>query len=291
MPDRPWQKLGTDILKLEGEYYLVVTDYFSRYLEIARLNPLTSKTIIGKLREIFARWGIPEEIVSDNGGQFTSTYFKEFAKQYGFTHTTVSPHFPQANGAAESAVKIAKRILRQPDIFLALMAYRSTPITATGVSPAELLMGRKIKTTLPSHPNKLKPKWPNLRKVKERDGVYKTKSKINYDKRHGSKDLKPLRVGDRIREKTDEEKMWRNTGIVTATNKKNRTYTVKLNSGESLKRNRKHLLPILENVDNSSRRSEVKQKQETTVSSRGRLSKKPNYLKDFVCKDNKCYRL
>lgn len=198
LPDRPWQKLGTDILKLEGEYYLVVTDYFSRYLEIARLNPLTSKTIIGKLREIFARWGIPEEIVSDNGGQFTSTYFKEFAKQYGFTHTTVSPHFPQANGAAESAVKIAKRILRQPDIFLALMAYRSTPITATGVSPAELLMGRKIKTTLPSHPNKLKPKWPNLRKVKERDGVYKTKSKINYDKRHGSKDLKPLRVGDRI---------------------------------------------------------------------------------------------
>ena len=58
------------------------------------------------------------------------------------SHAQVSPHFPQANGAAESAVKIAKRILRQPDIFLVLMAYHSIPITPTGVSPAKLLMGR-----------------------------------------------------------------------------------------------------------------------------------------------------
>ena len=76
----------------------------------------------------------------------------------------MSPHFPQANGAAESAEEVAKRILRQPDIFLALMAHHITPITATEVSPAELLMDKKMKTILPNHPHKLKTKWPNLRK-------------------------------------------------------------------------------------------------------------------------------
>ena len=74
LPDRPWQKVGTDILKLDGEYFLVVKDYFSRYLEIVKLSPLTSNTIIGKLKSLFARRGIPDEIVSENAGQFTSSH-------------------------------------------------------------------------------------------------------------------------------------------------------------------------------------------------------------------------
>ena len=111
LPDRPWRKVGN----IEIGW----GDYSSRYLEIVKLILQTSNTLIGKLKSLFARCGIPEEIVSDNAGQFTSTHFKEFAKKYGFTYTIVSPHFPQANGAAGRAVKIEKRILRQPDIFLA----------------------------------------------------------------------------------------------------------------------------------------------------------------------------
>ena len=65
--------MGIDLLKLDGEYYLVVTDYFSHYLEIVKLNLLTSKTINGKLKKYI-------QIASDNGGQFTSTYFREFVK-------------------------------------------------------------------------------------------------------------------------------------------------------------------------------------------------------------------
>ncbi len=107
-----------------------------------------------------------EEIVSDNGELFTNTYFREFVKKYGFTCTTVVHHFPQANGAAKRAMKIVKKILQQPDIFLTLMAYHSTPITSTGVSRAGLLMHRKMKTILPSHPNKLRSKWPNFKEVK-----------------------------------------------------------------------------------------------------------------------------
>ena len=80
LPDKPRQKVGTDILKLEREYYLVETDYFSRYLEMVKLNQVTSNTVIGKSKSLFSRWGIPDEIVSDNAGQFTSTHFKEFVK-------------------------------------------------------------------------------------------------------------------------------------------------------------------------------------------------------------------
>ena len=180
-------------------HYLVVTDYFSRDLETVKLSPLTSNNVIGKLKSLFVRRKIPDEIVSDNAGQITSTHFKEFAKKFRFTCTTVSPHFPQANGAAKSAVKIAKRILRQADISIVLMIYCSTPITATGVIPAELLMDRKMKTILPNHPNKLKPKWPNLMEIKDKVGSYKAQNERNYDKRHGGKDLKPLKVDDRIR--------------------------------------------------------------------------------------------
>ena len=67
-------------------------------------------------------------------------------------------------------------------------------------------MGRKMKTILPIHPNKLKPKWPNLKKIKDKDGSYKARNKRNYDKIHGGKELKPLKVDNRIQEKTDKAK-------------------------------------------------------------------------------------
>ena len=115
-------------------------DYHSLYLEI--LPNISSVAVIGKIKNMFARWDVPEEIVFDNGTQFTSADFQDFAVQYNFVCSFTSPHFPQANGQAESGVKIAKRIGSQEDPLLGLMAYRSTPASTTGVSPAQLMMGR-----------------------------------------------------------------------------------------------------------------------------------------------------
>ena len=146
-----------------------MTDYYSRYPEIAYLPNLTCRTVVGKLKSIFARWGILEISISDNDPPFLAAAFESFSNQYGFTHVTSSPYLPQANGEAEIAVKIAKRILKQEDPFMALKVYRATPISATAVSPSQLMMGRRLRTTVPTLSRNLEPEWPDFACVQRSD--------------------------------------------------------------------------------------------------------------------------
>ena len=136
LPNRPWEKIGADLCVHNNKNYLVLIDYFSRWLEIKHMPTITSRTVINKCRQVFATHGIPDEFHSDNGAQFVSQEFKEFAEHYGFSLTTSSPYFAQANGEAESAVKIAKRILSTPEPDIALLIYRTTPHSTTGVAPS-----------------------------------------------------------------------------------------------------------------------------------------------------------
>ena len=82
LPDRPWQKVSTDLLELASEKYLVVMDYHSRFIEILSLVETTSQVVIQKLKSMFARWGIPEELIRDNGTQFKSLHFDEFKAKF-----------------------------------------------------------------------------------------------------------------------------------------------------------------------------------------------------------------
>ena len=157
LPDHPWQKVAADLFELKGHPYLLVIDYFSRYIEVVKLSHTTSPDVTGHLQSMFARHGIPEQLISGNGPQFSSTLFSKFAKHYGFTHMLTSPQYPQANGEVERMVQTVKNLLKKtPDPYKALMAYRATPLES-GLSPAELLMGRKICTRIPTSPSNLKP--------------------------------------------------------------------------------------------------------------------------------------
>ena len=101
------------------------------------------------MSSIFAVHGEPDIVLSDNGPQYASKLFKAFATTYGFTHVTSSPLYMQSNGEAKRAVRTLKNILKKnSDLYLRLMAYRSTPLQ-NGTSPCQFLMGREIRTTLP----------------------------------------------------------------------------------------------------------------------------------------------
>ena len=163
LPDLPWQRIGVDLCQFERHEYLVMVaiDSHSRWIEILHLTTTTSSAVISKMKDVFARLGLPQEVFSDNGPQFVSEQFRQFAKKCDFNHIMSSPHLPNSNGEAERAVKTAKSILRQEDLWLALMIYRDTVIAATGCSPSQLMMGHHLRTNLPTLGVKLRPSLPN----------------------------------------------------------------------------------------------------------------------------------
>ena len=195
LPSLPWQRVATDLFEWEKSNYLLNVDYFSRWIEISRLEQTTSNCVINHIRSIFARYGIPEVVVSDNGPQYSSDLFKQFAKEYGFSHVTSSPHYPQANGEAERAVKTVKNLLKKAvDPYLALMAYRSTPLSL-GYTPSELLMCRKLRTTVPISRELRKPHVPNYSAITERDRREKRRQTQNFNSRHRATELPSLEPG------------------------------------------------------------------------------------------------
>ncbi|XP_022802273.1 uncharacterized protein K02A2.6-like [Stylophora pistillata] len=112
-PTRPWQRVAADLFELAGKTNLVTSDYYNDFFELAHLKSPSSVCVLRELKAHFARHGIPEQLVTDNGSQFTSRDFLRFAKEWDFEHLTSSPYHSYGNGKAESPVKEAKKILRK----------------------------------------------------------------------------------------------------------------------------------------------------------------------------------
>ena len=82
IPDKPWSRLAADLFTLHSKDYIVLVDYYSDFVEVSPLEQTTSSAIIKSMRVQFSRHGIPDVLVSDNGPQFASREFAEFAKQW-----------------------------------------------------------------------------------------------------------------------------------------------------------------------------------------------------------------
>lgn len=121
-----------------------------------------------------------------------------------------------------------------------MLAYRSTPLE-NGYSPAELLMGRKLRTTVPTTPQAMKPQLPDAIRLQSKDEKIKKRQKRNFDQRHQATDLKPLQKVERV---------WipdrKSEGTVTVIgNCAPRSYIVETDHQGTYRRNRKMLLPLL----------------------------------------------
>ena len=152
-PSRQWARLHLDFAgPFLGKNILITVDAYSKWIEAVCTPSTSSNSVIEELRTAFAKFGLPEMIVTDNGMGFVS---ESFLRSNGIKHTTSAPYHPASNELAERAIQIVKRGLKKvtsgsmnTHLAKVLFSYRITPQGTTGVSPAELLLGRRPHTWL-----------------------------------------------------------------------------------------------------------------------------------------------
>jgi len=157
-PMKPWQRLHVDFATFSGKHYLIVVDAHSKWPEvIGPMSTTTAESTTNALRSIFSRFGLPEQIVSDNGPPFQSSEYELFLKMNGIQRVLTSPYHQSSNGQAERFVQTFKNFMKAASaapgnlhrkIHDFLLTYRSSPNATTGVTPAKLLLGREVKTRL-----------------------------------------------------------------------------------------------------------------------------------------------
>ncbi|KAL5515654.1 hypothetical protein EMCRGX_G000851 [Ephydatia muelleri] len=160
-PPRPWARLHIDFAgPFMGKQFIVLVDAHSKWLEVLVVSSCSSQQAIKFLRHVFSTHRLPEVLVSDNGSAFVSEEFQMFVKRSGIRHITSAPYHPASNGLAERGVQSFKEALKKSSgdaetrLASFLFAYRLIPHSTTGVSPAELLLGRRPRSLLDSlHPD------------------------------------------------------------------------------------------------------------------------------------------
>ena len=112
IPSRACEVVGTDLFNCNNHEYRIIADYYSKFPIMRKMNDLTkSNIVILTMKQVFSEHGIPSRVVSDNGPQYSSEAFREFAQQWQFDHITSSPKFPKSNGFIERQIQIIKRAL------------------------------------------------------------------------------------------------------------------------------------------------------------------------------------
>lgn len=247
IPKLPYDIVSMDIMELTNpngtkNLYLVTVDHYSDFFEIDEIKNMLAETIIKTCKQNFARHGIPRMVISDNGTHFHNKPFLRFAADWEFKFSTSSPYYPQSNGKAESAIKIAKKILKKArdsdtDIYMALLNWRNTP-NKIDSSPVQRLFSRRTRCAVPMVPDKLK---PAIQKSVS-DKILNNKERAKYTFDRTTRKAKPLEIGEPVLVKLKgAESPWKTGKIIDQC--QNRSYIVDVNETH-YRRNRHDLKPF-----------------------------------------------
>lgn len=257
LPNLPWEKVACDLFYLDSEVFLLVVDYFSKYIELAKLvDGESSNEVILHLKSIFARHGIPKCVISDGGPQFNCIYFMQFSKSWNFNHTMSSPLYPQSNGLVERHVQTLKDMLYKAkydnkDLYLTLLSYRNTPIDGNLDSPAQILMNRRLRGILPIEKALFKPVKCENSRVKELLRQRQVMQKQNYDRKCTVQSNKFIRNQPILYKKKLSDKKWQKGYIKNKNQSRPRSFDIKTHNNRVLCRNTKFIKNYPVNYDSS----------------------------------------
>ena len=290
LPTAPWQDIAIDLMGPlpSGDHILVAVDYYSRLFEVAIMNSTTTTKVVRTLEEMFCRYGYPFSAKTDNGPQFRCQEFDDYLTDRGIEHRRSPPLWPQANGEVErqnrtllKSLKIAqieKKAWRE-ELPKLLLAYRATPHSSTGMTPASLMFGREVRTKLPEL---RRDKAAGDEAIRDRDWNRKQSSKAQQDQKRGAMP-NTICPGDRVLLKDTKS-----TGKLapnfekepyTVTRKEGAEVTVQAKDGTEYKRNTSFVKPYIED---KKREEEPPQKAEILQERPRRELKVPEKLKDYV---------
>ena len=217
IPAFSWTKIATDTFHFEGDSYLLLVDYTSRYPIICKLTSMTAQHIIGHLKVIFSEYVWLDTIVSDNGPCYTAEIFTETMQEYSVNHITSSPHYHQSNGFAEKFVQTVKNLSCKAreegaDLYKTLMIYCNLPLTSNLQSPMQILQNRVARSQLPMSNSARRQLGLEAEKVR---------TKIKND----NLPLHDLHLGQDVMMQDPTSKRW-SPAVITRLCKESRSYQV-----------------------------------------------------------------
>ena len=237
IPEGPWRKLGIDYFNFDGNSYVLICDYFSKFPFLYR-----AKTSFWSLRDclinLFSIEGYPDEIVSDNGPIFQSKEFAKFLSGLGIKHTTSSPGYPRSNGFIERHIQTVKNMLsKSPNTrsFQEVLADLRITCIGTGLpSPAEILHGRNLTTRAQAE--------IDIKAICSVLQERQLKMTLDHDTSRRARKARPLVVGERCHVLGPGNK-WIDA-FVTGITDSGRSYETQVEAtGGQLTRNRSHIRP------------------------------------------------